>query len=162
MSTVFVSRCAVPERMTVTLWNPVQAKQEIDRAWQWVKAMTMAGHRLTLSIKPERRTDLQNARLWAMLTDISKQVEWYGKRLTAEDWKHVFTASLRKLSVVPNLDGTGFVALGLSTSRMTKAEMSDLMELMSAFGAERGVKWSDPALPETVCPLTGEITQGAA
>jgi hypothetical protein len=83
--------------------------------------------------------------MWAMLTDVSRQVEWYGKRLTPEDWKHVFSSSLRKLDVVPNIEGTGFVALGLSTSRMTKGEMSDLMELISAFGAERGVAWSDPA-----------------
>jgi hypothetical protein len=45
---------------------------------------------------------------------------------------------------VPNLDGTGFVALGLSTSRMSKRELSDLMELISAFGAERGVEWTEP------------------
>lgn len=85
----------------------------------------------------------QNARLWALLTDISEQVEWYGKRLTPTDWKHVFSSSLRRLEVVPNLDGTGFVALGTSTSRMTKRELSDLMTLIEAFGAERGVEWSE-------------------
>lgn len=132
------------ERLTLTLYQPVQAYQQIKSAWDWIKSMLMAGHRLTLSIKPETRSDAQNRRMWAMLSDVSRQVEWYGKKLDAEDWKHVFSASLRKLAVVPNLDGTGFVALGLSTSRMTKAEMSDLMELMSAFGAERGVAWSDP------------------
>jgi hypothetical protein len=89
-----------------------------------------------------RNTD-QNARLWASLTDVSEQVEWYGKRLTPTDWKHVFTASLRKLEVVPNLDGTGFVALGMSTSRMTKRELSELLELIYAFGAERGVQFMD-------------------
>ena len=82
--------------------------------------------------------------MWAMLSDVAQQVEWYGKRLTAEDWKHVFTASLRKLEVVPNLDGTGFVALGMSTSRMSVREMRDLIELMFAFGAERQVEWTDP------------------
>jgi hypothetical protein len=92
--------------------------------------------------EPKRNLD-QNARMWAMLGDIAHQVEWYGKRLTSDDWKNVFTASLRKLQVVPNLDGSGFVALGMSTSRMTKAEMSDLIELMTAFGAERGVLWSE-------------------
>jgi hypothetical protein len=45
---------------------------------------------------------------------------------------------------VPNLDGTGFVALGMSTSRMSVREMSDLIELVFAFGAERNVEWSDP------------------
>lgn len=96
-----------------------------------------------VEVKPATRTLDQNARLWAMLGDVCRQVEWYGKRLDSEDWKHVFSASLRKLSVVPNIDGTGFVALGLSTSKMTKAELGDLMELVSAFGSERGVVWSE-------------------
>jgi sulfite reductase beta subunit-like hemoprotein len=96
-----------------------------------------------VTVAEPTRTLEQNARMWALLTDISEQVEWYGKRLTPEDWKHVFTASLRKLTVVPNLDGTGFVALGLSTSRMSKRELGDLMELIAAFGSERGVVWSE-------------------
>lgn len=100
-----------------------------------------AGYAVTLA-EPTRTSD-QNARLWASLTEVSRQVEWYGKRLTPEDWKHVFSASLRKLQVVPNLDGTGFVALGLSTSRMSKRELSDLLELVYSFGAERGVVFAD-------------------
>jgi hypothetical protein len=99
-----------------------------------------------VTVAEPTRTLEQNARMWALLTDISEQVEWYGKRLTPEDWKHVFSASLRKLSVVPNLDGSGFVALGLSTSRLSKREFSDLMELIAAFGSERGVVWSEPEM----------------
>lgn len=106
--------------------------------------MATAPDGYVVTVKQAGRTALQNARLWAQLSDIAAQVEWYGKRLTSEDWKHVFTASLRKLSVVPNLDGTGFVALGLSTSRMTKRELGDLIDLMTAFGNERGVTWSEP------------------
>lgn len=151
------------ERISLRLWNAQQGYQELLKAWTFAKSMLMAGHRLVLEVKPATRSTEQNARMWAMLADVSRQVEWYGKRLTSEDWKHVFTASLRKLSVVPNLDGTGFVALGLSTSRMTRAEMSDLIELMFAFGAERGVKWSDPALPaERIDAETGEILRRAA
>jgi len=94
-------------------------------------------------IKEPTRNLEQNARLWASLTDVSKQVEWYGKKLSPEDWKHVFSSSLKKLEVVPNLDGTGFVALGQSTSKMSKRELSDLLELIYAFGAERGVTFGD-------------------
>lgn len=97
---------------------------------------------MVLELREEKRSDAQNRRLWAMLTDISQQVEWYGKKLSPTDWKHVFSSSLKKLEVVPNLDGTGFVALGMSTSQMTKAEMSDMQTLMEAFGAERGVKFT--------------------
>jgi hypothetical protein len=99
------------------------------------------GHVVTVA-EPTRTLE-QNARLWACLGDISAQVEWYGKKLAPEDWKHVFSSALKKMDVVPNLDGTGFVALGLSTSRMSKRELSDLMELINAFGAERGVEWSE-------------------
>lgn len=94
-------------------------------------------------VKEPTRSLEQNSRLWALLHDVSAQVDWYGKRLTPEDWKHVFTSSLRKLEVVPNLEGNGFVALGLSTSRMSKRELGDLMTLIESFGAERGVTWSE-------------------
>lgn len=131
------------ERLAVRMWDPVQAHKAIQaQVWPQLKAMLMAGHRMVVEVKPETRSLEQNARLWALLTEVSEQVDWYGKRLTPEEWKHLFTASLRKLSVVPNLEGTGFVALGLSTSKMTRAEMSDLQTLIEAFGAERGVKFS--------------------
>lgn len=99
-----------------------------------------------VEVKPPTRTLDQNARMWAMLADVSRQVDWYGKKLDPEDWKNLFTATLKKLAVVPNLEGTGFVALGQSTSRMTKAELGELMELISAFGVERGVVWTEPAM----------------
>jgi hypothetical protein len=83
----------------------------------------------------------QNRLLWATLTDISKQVVWHGKKLSPTDWKHLFTASLSKLEVVPGLDGN-LIVLGKSTSKMTKAEMTELQELMAAFGAEQGVKFT--------------------
>lgn len=130
------------DRLVIRLYEPVQAWKAITEAWRWAKAMLIAGHRLVVEFKPETRSLEQNARLWAMLTEISEQVDWYGRKLTPSDWKHVFTASLRKLDVVPNLDGTGFVALGLSTSNMSRREMADLQELMAAFGAERGVRFS--------------------
>lgn len=126
------------DKRTVILSTPLArrtAHQYIDEA----------GDGFHVTIRPPTRSLDQNARLWAMLGDISRQVVWYGKRLAPEDWKHVFTASLRKLDVVPNIDGTGFVALGMHTSTMTRREMSDLQTLMEAFGAERDVIWSEPA-----------------
>lgn len=98
-----------------------------------------------VTIQPETRTLEQNAKMWPMLTDVSTQVEWYGQRLTKEEWKDVFTAALKKQKVVPGLDG-GFVVCGQSTRIMPKALFSELIELMYAFGAERGVEWSEPAL----------------
>ena len=103
--------------------------------------MLMAGHRMVVEIKPETRSLEQNARLWAMLTEISRQVDWYGNKLTPEEWKDVFSAAMKRAKVVPGLDG-GFVVCGQSTSKMTRAEMSEMQQLMEAFGAERGVRFS--------------------
>ncbi|MDA6301964.1 recombination protein NinB, partial [Escherichia coli] len=75
----------------------------------------------------------------------SRQVEWHGRWLDAESWKCVFTAALKQQDVVPNLAGNGFVVIGQSTSRMRVSEFAELLELIQAFGTERGVKWSDEA-----------------
>ncbi len=80
--------------------------------------------------------------LWATLGDIAKQVVWHGQKLSSEDWKHIFTASLKGQRSAPGLEG-GFVVLGQSTSRMTVGELRDLIELINAFGATHGVKFSD-------------------
>lgn len=129
-------------RHTATLYQPEQAHAVLQYLWAAIKPALIDGKRLIVEVKPEKRSNEQNRLLWACLSDVSAQVDWYGKKLTPEDWKHVFSSSLRKLDVVPNLDGTGFVALGLSTSAMTKGELSDLIELIHAFGAERGVRFA--------------------
>lgn len=121
------------------LCNPQQAKVWLDAAYLQLKPYLLAEHFFDITIKPEKRNDAQNRLLWACLTDISQQVEWYGKKLDPEDWKNLFSSSARRLAVVPNLDGTGFVAMGQSTSKLTKAEFANLLELVMAFGADKGV-----------------------
>ena len=112
------------------------------RAWAAI-GKAPQGHVVTIA-EPTRNLE-QNALLWVMLHEISEQVDWHGRKLSPEDWKHVFSSSLRRLDVVPNLEGTGFVALGLSTSRMSKREFSDLIELIAAFAAERGIELMETA-----------------
>ena len=129
------------ERITLRLWEPVQAHKQLREAWLHIKAWLMAGHRLVVEIKPETRSLEQNNRLWAMLEEISQQVDWYGQKLTAAEWKDVFSAAMKKSKVVPGIDG-GFVVCGQSTSRMTRAEMSEMQTLMEAFGADKGVRFS--------------------
>lgn len=91
--------------------------------------------------EPTRNLE-QNAKLWALLSEVSQQVDWYGQKLTSEEWKDVFSASLKRQKVVPGLDG-GFVVCGQRTSQMGKKEFGDLIELIQAFGAERGVVFDD-------------------
>ena len=97
-----------------------------------------------IEIREPTRTLDQNALLWPLLTEVSRQVDWYGQKLTEDEWKDVFTAGLRKQKAVPGIDG-GFVMVGSKTSRMNKREFSELVELIYAFGAERGVKFTEAA-----------------
>ena len=94
---------------------------------------------LVITISEPTRNLEQNALLWALLSEVSATVIWHGRKLSPESWKHIFSASLKKQDVVPGLDG-GFVVLGTSTSRMTKREFSDLIELIHAFMAQQEVR----------------------
>jgi len=109
-----------------------------DRAHNWIDRVP-PGTRV--EFKAPRRSVDQNALLWSLLTDIASQVVWYGQKLSAEDWKDVLYASLRKARVVPGIDPGTFVLLGMRTSDMSKSEFSDLLELIYAFGAQQGVKF---------------------
>lgn len=107
-----------------------------------IDAVKNAPAGFSVEVKEPSRNLEQNAMLWALLGEVAEQVDWYGNKLTAEEWKAVFSSSLKKQKVVPGLEG-GFVVCGQSTSRMGKREFSDLIELIRAFGAERGVKFGD-------------------
>lgn len=120
-------------RAVITL----NGKDDGERAVRWI-SQAPAGTRL--EFKAPRRTLPQNDRLWAMLTDVATQLPWHGIKLAPDDWKLIFLDSLkRELRLVPNIDGTGFVNLGRSSSDLSKSEMSDLFELISAFGVQHGV-----------------------
>ena len=95
-----------------------------------------------------RRTLEQNAKLWAMLGDISRQVEWpvngLMQKLDAEDWKALMTAAARQeIRMAQGIAG-GVVMLGSSTRRMTVGELGDVIECLYAFGEDKGVRWSEP------------------
>jgi hypothetical protein len=113
-----------------------------ERVQAWA-AKAPWGTRVTF--QEAKRTTDQNARMWAMLTDVARQVKWDGLKLSADDWKLIFMAALKQeLRMVRNLDGTGFVQLGRSSSSLSVGEMADLMDLIAAFGAREGVTFAEP------------------
>lgn len=101
-------------------------------------------HEVEIREYKSKRNNDQNAKMWAVLTDISEQVNWHGQKLTKEEWKDIITAALKRQKVVPGLDG-GFVVLGASTSKMSIAEISEVIECAVAFGCQHQVKWRYPA-----------------
>ena len=130
-------------------------KAERSRAINWIeKAPT--GTRITF--QAAQRSVPQSDKMWAMLTEVAAQHQWHGVKLSPEDYKFIFLDALkRELRVVPNLDGNGFVNLGRSSSDLSKAEMSDLIELIHAFGAQHNIKFKDDPNPsQDSSPETAE------
>lgn len=128
-------------RATIILGSP----ESRAKASEWVRVAPVGTR---VEFKRSKRTLPQNDRFWAMLTDIADQLPWHGQKLTPDDWKLIFLDALRRemneqMRMVPNTDGTGFVPLGNSSSSLTIAEMGDLMEIMTEFGARHGVKFND-------------------
>lgn len=116
-----------------------QAKRLIDAA----------PHGAILNIKEAKRTQDQNALMWSLLSQISR-AKPDGRVLDTDTWKALFMHSAGfACTFEPTLDGKGVVPLGFKSSRLRKAEFSDLIEAIFSFAAEKGI------------PLTDEITAAA-
>ena len=132
------------EKITLKLWSPTQAAKDLPGVWAWIKAMTVAGHRLVLEVRPEKRSDAQNRLLHACLSEISKQVEWAGCKRDVDTWKRLLTAAWLRargepIEMLPALDGHGVDIVFRRTSQLTKAECAELSEFVMAWAAERGI-----------------------
>lgn len=93
-------------------------------------------------IRSATRTTDQNAKLWAMLSDVSRAMP-QGRRHTTEVWKCLFMQACgHDVQFEVGLNDKPF-PVGFSSSRMTKTQMSDLIEFVYAYGAAHGVEWSD-------------------
>lgn len=123
----------------------ITIRSNADRALatRWIEQVPVGTR---VEFKAAKRTVDQNSKMWAGLTDLAVQLRWHGKMLRPDDWKLVMLDGLnREVRIVPNIAGTGFVNLGRSSSDLSKDEMSQLLELIAAFGAEHGVAFHDPA-----------------
>jgi hypothetical protein len=124
----------------------IQSEADRDKASRAL-ARVPAGSRVTF--EGEKRSLPQNARLWPLLEFVAKNLDYHGAKLSKEDWKDLFTAAWlrekRGVRIVPNLDGDGFVMLGLRTSKMSVQEMAELQTLIEAYLAKNGLEWNDAA-----------------
>lgn len=113
------------------------AQRDRTRAHRWIDD---APPRTVLTFTEPLRSIDQNSRLWSMLTDLAKQLKWHGKDLSPNDWKLIMMDGLGlEMRTFPNIHDNGFVNLGIQSSRLTKVQMTALLDLISAFGAQHGV-----------------------
>lgn len=96
-----------------------------------------------VTIRAASRTLDQNAKFHAMLSDISR-AKPDGRTHTPEVWKALaMHACGHAVQFEMGLNGQPF-PMGFRSSRLTKAEMSDMIEFLYEYGSRHGVVWSEP------------------
>ena len=95
------------------------------------------------AIGEETRTQEQNRLLWPLIADIQAQVPSM-QPFSADDIKLRFLNALGiELRFLPELEGAGMFPVGQRSSTLSKTQFSGLIELLFAYGAKHGVRWSD-------------------
>jgi len=131
--------------MIFHLQNPEQASAVMAKIWPKVKDTLKAGKALRMEIKAESRSDEQNAKYHAMLSEIAVQAQHMGAKWDAESWKRFLAYEFCKQlglpqgQIVPSLDGSGIVQLGLQTRDFTKERAAEFIEFLEAWAADKEI-----------------------
>lgn len=97
-----------------------------------------------VEFKASKRTLPQNDMLWALLTEVSQQLAHGGTKYDPSQWKAIFLHAFgREVSFLPSLDRKTFLPLELSSSDLSKDEMTDFIEFIMKEAGERGVTFKD-------------------
>jgi hypothetical protein len=111
-----------------------------------------------VEIKPPTKSLDQSAKYHAMFSDVAKQIPFMGSMRDLETWKRLLVDAFARIkaaegdpvqgvgAIIPNLDGTGFVQLGVQTRKFSKRHASEFIEYLYAYGAENNVVWTEKPL----------------
>lgn len=95
-----------------------------------------------VNIREATRSKDQNAKMWAMLSDISR-AKPEGRVWTPDVWKAAFMHFLgHEILWQPGLDGATPFPAGFRTSKLNKFLMADLITCIQEYGDRHGVRWS--------------------
>jgi hypothetical protein len=115
------------------------------RRFEAKRLIDLAPDYAVVKIDAPRRTVDQNRLLWARLSELSR-AKPEGRNLPPETWKALFmSAAGFQCTFEPGLDGNGVVPLGFKSSRLNKAEFSDLIEAIHEYASRHGIVLTDEA-----------------
>ena len=135
--------------MKYELRTPEQATSLMQTIWPKVKEAIKSGKQLSLEIKAVNKSREQEEKYHAMIGEISKQASHLGSKWDSESWKRFLLWQFAKDTntnqgqIVPSLDGTGIVQLGLQSRSFTKEQASEFVEWLHAWGAENGITFTE-------------------
>lgn len=102
---------------------------------------------MCIEVRERKRSDEQNALLHAMLTEVSRKLEFNGKKLSVDEWKLVFVsahaiATGKPAEIVIGLEGE-VINLRESTAQMSVKRLSSLIEYIHAYCADKGMVFGE-------------------
>lgn len=157
------------DAIQITCAEPVQGHQSIQSVlWPWIKAMTIAGNRVTVRAeKEEDQRSLQQLKFYwkACLEQISQQAtlggvgfqkegwHWYMKRkFLGYKFKKVQIPGNKRVSVIKELRSTRGLSVKKMSDYLDKVQAHAAQDLGVEFTVRDWTKWAN------VDPETGEIT----
>lgn len=142
-------------RALLVLETPVDRQKAVS----WI-GKAPVGTRV--EFKASKRTTPQNDMLWALLTEVSEQFIHAGKKYEPPQWKAIFLHAFgREISFLPSLDEKTFLPIEMSSSDLSKEEMTNFIEFILKEGAERGVVFKNPKEQNSVAaPPETDIEAG--
>jgi hypothetical protein len=97
-----------------------------------------------VTVRAATRSTDQNAKMWAMLSDISR-AKPEGRQWPPETWKAAFMHYLgHQVQFCEGLEGSGPFPFGFRSSRLSVSQMADLITCIQEYGDRHGVAWTDP------------------
>ena len=135
--------------MRYNLDDEAQATSLMKHLWPKVKEALAAGRKLTLEIKPASKSRDQEEKYHAIIGDIAKQAQHMGAKWSAEDWKRMLVWQYCKDNqldfgkIVPSLDMTGIVQLGMQTRKFTKEQASEFLAFLICWCDQNGIELNE-------------------
>ena len=143
------------ERVTMQLWEPVQAHKAFMHLYNTAKPYLMAGHRMVAKLEPETRRENHNRHFHSLIGQIAQQIG--GDLADAEDAKRILISAFRiDTRNDPDLMGEWakfgdvrmgrglrgeVVLLGIQSRDFTIKLARAFITWLEAFGAEHGVRF---------------------
>jgi len=124
-------------RALLVLDGPMTKRKAVD----WIGRAPIGTR---VEFKASKRTLPQNDMLWALLTEVSQQLDHGGRKYDPAEWKAIFLHAFgREVAFLPSLDRKTFLPIELSSSDLSKDEMTDFIEFIMKEAGERGVIFKD-------------------
>lgn len=116
----------------------VTSRGQLESAFRYAAGLNF--YPFVVEVRDVTRTDDQNKMLWPLLARFEDQATIRGQTFKDHQWKSIFLEALgHEQEMLPSLDGSRWFAAGLRSSKLGVRSFSDLLELIQAEAATRGV-----------------------